>query len=303
VQISHHTSLKPIFARLTKVDEETRTVTGRACQELVDRDNEMMDYDSSKPEFMKWSAEVHADTGGKPLGNVRAMHGNVAAGVLTDIRFEDVEKAIDVSAHIVDDQEWKKIVSGTYAGFSIGGRYSKRWSEPINGRMVTKYTAVPSEISIVDRPCIPTAKFFTIHKRDGSTVEQAFSLSSEIALVNGKIELLQKGSDDQPRDADGRFGSGGGHREEAVKQAKEAREQARNTDYRSNLHRSKGLTLSRSAKMLTDKANSSGHTDDHEKAIDAHMKSGEFQEHVGNQRAAEAHYDAAAAHAAIADGK
>jgi hypothetical protein len=212
VQLSSHTSLKPIFARLTKVDEETRTVTGRAAQEMVDRDNEMMDYDSSKPEFMKWSAEVSADTGGRSLGNVRAMHGNIAAGVLTDIRFEDAEKAVDISAHIVDDQEWKKIISGTYAGFSIGGRYSKRWSEPINGKMVTKYTAVPSEISIVDRPCIPTAKFFTIHKRDGSVVEKAFSFSPKIELVDGKIEFLQKGSDDQPRDDHGRFGSGGGNK-------------------------------------------------------------------------------------------
>ena len=76
--------MTPIFARIYKVDEETRTVTGRAAQEVVDRDNELFDYTSSKPEFMKWSAEVHADSGGQSLGNVRSMHGNVAAGKLTD---------------------------------------------------------------------------------------------------------------------------------------------------------------------------------------------------------------------------
>jgi hypothetical protein len=43
--------------------------------------------------------------------------------------------------------------------------------------MVTRYTAVPSEISIVDRPCVAAAKFFDIHKRDGSTVRRQFASS------------------------------------------------------------------------------------------------------------------------------
>lgn len=183
--------MHPIFARITKVDEQTRTVTGRAAQEVVDRDNELFDYATSKPEFMKWSAEVSADTDGKSLGNVRSMHGNVAAGKLTDIDFNDVEKAIDVSAKIVDDNEWKKCLEGVHTGFSIGGRYAKKWAEPINGRMVTRYTAVPSEISIVDRPCIPTAKFFSIHKRDGSIVEKAFVTSQFSLDADGTVSLAK----------------------------------------------------------------------------------------------------------------
>lgn len=166
--------MQPIFARITKVDEETRTVTGRAAQEVVDRDNEIFDYDTSKPEFMKWSAEVSADTQGKSLGNVRSMHGNIAAGKLTNIDFNDVEKAIDVSAKIIDDNEWEKVLEGVHTGFSIGGRYARKWAQPINGKMVQRYTAVPSEISIVDRPCCPTAKFFEVHKRDGSVEQHEF---------------------------------------------------------------------------------------------------------------------------------
>ena len=166
--------MQPIFARIYKVDEATRTVYGRAAQEVVDRDNELFDYASSKPEFQKWSAEVFADTAGKSYGNVRSMHGNIAAGKLTEITFEDAEKAIDVAAKIIDNNEWTKCIEGVHTGFSIGGRYARKWSEPINGKMVTRYTAVPSEISIVDRPCIPTAKFFSIHKRDGSVIEKEF---------------------------------------------------------------------------------------------------------------------------------
>ena len=192
--------MRPIFARITKVDEETRTVTGRAAQEVVDRDNEIFDYASSKPEFMKWSASVSADTAGKSLGNVRSMHGNVAAGKLTNIDFNDVEKAIDVTAKIVDDNEWKKCLEGVHTGFSIGGRYARKWAEPINGKMVQRYTAVPSEISIVDRPCIPTAKFFEVHTRDGSVEKKAFLDSRVVDFTNGKI-VLEKGGHVAPRQA------------------------------------------------------------------------------------------------------
>jgi hypothetical protein len=144
---------------------------------------EIFDYDSSKPNFQKWSAEVFADTGGKSHGNVRAMHGSVAAGVLTDIDFNDHEKAIDITAHITDDQEWRKITSGTYSGFSIGGKYTKKWPDVIAGVGVNRYTADPAEISIVDRPCVPAAKFFTIHKADGSSRTVAFKNVGEASLA------------------------------------------------------------------------------------------------------------------------
>ena len=180
-----------IFARITKVDEETRTVYGRATQEVVDRDNEIMDYDTTKPHFMDWSSQISADTDGKSLGNVRSMHGNVAAGKLVDIQFDDHDKAIDVAAKIVDDNEWKKVLEGVHTGFSIGGRYIKKWPDVIGGKMVQRYTAVPSEISIVDRPCCPTAKFFEVHKKDGSIAQVAFREPQvKYALVD--FDTLQK---------------------------------------------------------------------------------------------------------------
>jgi hypothetical protein len=210
-------NLQPVFARIMKVDERTRMVTGRACQEMVDRDNEVLDYNSSKPNFMKWSAEVSQDTGNKSMGNVRAMHGNVAAGILTDIRFLDAEKAIDVDAHIVDDNEWKKVQAGVYSGFSIGGRYAKKWSEIMDGKVVVKYTAVPSELSLVDRPCVPAAKFETISekgfdfiKRDGSVEKRDFTFLHEIKFNGGKFEVVQKGGP-----GSGPQGGGGHTAEEA----------------------------------------------------------------------------------------
>jgi hypothetical protein len=183
--------MRPIFARLVKIDEETRTVTGRAVQEVLDRDGEIFDYASSVEHFKNWSAEVYADSGGKSLGNVRSMHGNVAAGLLTDIRFEDAEKAIDVSAKIVDDNEWNKCLAGVFTGFSIGGRYLKRWSDVQNGKIVQRYTAQPTELSLVDRPAVPTAKFFSVHKSDGSVVKRAFAQPTPESLAKAVADGLR----------------------------------------------------------------------------------------------------------------
>jgi hypothetical protein len=182
-----------MFARITKVDEERREVTGRAAQETVDRDGEVFDFASSMPNFQRWSAECYADSGGKSRGNIRAMHGPVAAGILTDIQFDPVEKSIDVTAKIVDDQEWRKVISGAYCGFSIGGRYSKKWAAIEGGKMVTRYTADPSEISIVDRPACPSAIFYDIHKRDGRVIRKHFKNTGADAMNFDRLnEALKK---------------------------------------------------------------------------------------------------------------
>ena len=66
-----------IFARITKVDEATGKVYGRAVQEVVDRSGEIFDYETSKPLFAKWSEAAASATDGKSVGNLRAMHGKV----------------------------------------------------------------------------------------------------------------------------------------------------------------------------------------------------------------------------------
>lgn len=162
-----------IFARITKVDEAKRLVIGRAVQEVADKADEVFDYASSKPLFQEWSAEFEKATDGASLGNIRAMHGKVAAGKVTQITFDDAEKAIDVATKIVDDAEWKKVLEGVYTGFSIGGSYVNKWADEEKPEL-TRYTAKPAEISIVDSPCVPTARFFEICKSDGSTAQVEF---------------------------------------------------------------------------------------------------------------------------------
>lgn len=158
------------FARLTKIDESNRLVYGRACQEVPDHTGEIFDYEKSVPHFRAWSDEMSKATGGQSQGNIRAMHGKVAAGRVDALTYCDDEFAIDICAKIVDDNEWQKCLQGVYTGFSIGGSYGEKWADGAN----TRYEAKPTEISLVDRPCIPTATFFSIQKSDGSIMQKSF---------------------------------------------------------------------------------------------------------------------------------
>ena len=181
-----------IFARITKVDEQTGKVYGRAVQEVVDRSGEIFDYETSKPNFAKWSEDAAKATDGKSVGNVRAMHGKVAAGKLTEITFNDAEKAIDVCAEVVDPVEREKCLKGVYTGFSIGGRYGKKWADEVN-KSVNRYTAEPTEISLVDLPCVPTAQF-TVVKADGAEELRKFETTM------GDVEALAKWVESLPDD-------------------------------------------------------------------------------------------------------
>lgn len=155
-----------MFIPLLKVDMQKREVWGRGTQEVVDGHGEIMDYATSVPYFKKWSADAEQRSGGKSKGNLRAMHQPIAAGKLIDIQFNDDEKAIDIGTYVSDDNEWQKVLDGTYTGFSVGGDYAKRWMD-MQKAGVTRFTAAPHEISLVDAPAVSTAVFELV-KLDGS---------------------------------------------------------------------------------------------------------------------------------------
>lgn len=180
-----------IFAQLTKVDTVNRVVYGRAVQEVPDASGEIFDYKSSKPYFEKWVDETREATKGKSLGNIRAMHTNVAAGKAIEVTFHDDECAIDIAAKIVDDNEWEKVQEGVYTGFSIGGNYVGKKTREGD---VMRYTAAPTEVSLVDKPCIPTALFFDVVKSKGYTVVRADGVEER-----GEFKLeVEKAADPAP---------------------------------------------------------------------------------------------------------
>lgn len=189
-----------LFARLTKVDEEKRLVFGRAVAQVPDKSGEIFDYATSKPYFQEWSASVNkaakTASGAENLGNVRAMHGRVAAGKLVEIDYNDAEKAIDVAAYIADDNEWKKTLNGVYTGFSIGGGYVKKWNVVEDGKSLRAYTAKPNEISLADVPCIPDCTFFEIRKTDGSTEKKEFMSEDE----KKEAEAPEESSEDEKKE-------------------------------------------------------------------------------------------------------
>jgi len=161
-----------LFMPLSKVDEAKREVSGILSAEVPDHASEIMDYESGKVEFEKWSKDAHKRSDGKSLGNIRAMHGNVAAGKLVQLVCDDASKSVSGTAKIVDDAEWNKVVEGVYTGFSIGGSYKRKWKDPDNAEL-TRFTPVLSEVSIVDNPCVPTATFELI-RADGSSEIRKF---------------------------------------------------------------------------------------------------------------------------------
>lgn len=173
-----------LFVPLLKVDAQKRMIYGTAIAEVPDRVSEIFDYTTSKPNFEKWSDDISKSTDGRSVGNLRSMHGKVAAGKLTEIAYDDGRKAIDIAAKVVDDDEWNKVMEGVYSGLSIGGRYGKRWKD---GEL-TRYTAVPSEISLVDLPCVPGATF-TIVKGEGIEEVHRFKEPESEVITNDKIAL------------------------------------------------------------------------------------------------------------------
>ncbi|MGF7131918.1 hypothetical protein P3T40_003401 [Paraburkholderia sp. EB58] len=204
-----------VFVPIRKIDEENRLVYGVVTEEVPDKDDEILDYASSKPYFQQWSDEISKATDGKSLGNIRVMHGPKAAGKMIDLQFIDADRRIETCAKIIDDEEWQKVKEGVYTGFSVGGQYKKRWDDPTQPKF-TRFTAVPSEVSLVDNPCVPTAHF-TVIKANGITEDRLFKTQApaevtpkapavtideqEIGLL-GKLlrKLFGKSADDYARD-------------------------------------------------------------------------------------------------------
>ena len=178
-----------LFATITKVDATEGLVYGRLTQEVNDKSGETLDYEKSKPLFENWSNEAAKATDGKSLGNVREMHQLRAVGKLTAIDFLDGEKAIDICAKVADQDVLDKCIEGIYTGFSVGGKLVKRWKDGETMKIIID----PSEASIVDNPCVPTAHFQYIKAAGADPETRAFKLwEPTSADVSARAEEIAK---------------------------------------------------------------------------------------------------------------
>jgi hypothetical protein len=181
---------KNIFIPIRKIDAKRHEVWGWGAVEEPDAADEILDYATTKPNVLAWSGRAEKRSGGKSLGNVRSMHQPIATGKLIELRPDDIAKGFYVGAQIVDDDEWKKVEMGVYTGFSIGGNYEKRWADMQHPGKI-RYTAQPTELSIVDAPCIPSATFEMV-KAEGIS-KQSFTPG------NGKNMIKVVGGYDDER--------------------------------------------------------------------------------------------------------
>lgn len=87
------------------------------------------------------------------------MHRRVkrVVGRIEAFCFNDEAKSVGIVAKIDDTHEWQRVVKGHYTGLSIAGTFTF-WDDP-KDRLLRRYTVVPEEISLVDYPCNPAARF------------------------------------------------------------------------------------------------------------------------------------------------
>jgi len=134
------------YTPISKVDPKQKMVFGYATTEALDSQGEIVSkkaVSAALEDYMQYA-------------NVREMHQASAVGKTKSAKLDD--KGLYIGVKVVDRDAWEKVEEGVYTGFSIGGRVTT-----MKGNEITQMTL--SEISLVDRPANPEAKF-DVFKRD-----------------------------------------------------------------------------------------------------------------------------------------
>ncbi len=170
------------FIPFAKVDETKREVWGIVTAEVRDKDGETCRYAPTKELYRAWSAEFQKATDGESFGNLREMHQLKAAGRGVGVEFHDEDKEIWMGFKVVDSEAWNKVLEKVYTGFSQGGEY-------VDGPDAQGfYTARPTEVSLVDNPCLGVAHFAFI--RSTGAVELIKVRSSALQMANSKTKRV-----------------------------------------------------------------------------------------------------------------
>ena len=177
------------FIRFTKVNAPLREVSGIVTAEQPDKELEVCDYEKSKPYYEALISEMSKATEGQNIMPLREMHQLSAVGKGIGFNFNDNEKEIEMTFKVVDDEAWKKVEERVYTGFSQGGRkVGNQVPDPVH-KGCMRYVANPVEVSLVDNPCLPEARFAYV-KADGQ-VEMRKFLKTEVP-VDPRIVALEQ---------------------------------------------------------------------------------------------------------------
>src|SRR3990167_9594773 len=150
-----------IFIPFNKKDEDKRLVGGYASSETLDSQGEIVEKDAIARALPGYLGEYDQEKKRYKLGGLREMHQLSAVGKTVKAIVDT--KGLYIDGKVVDDNAWKKVKEGVYAGFSIGGKIVKQVGNRIKDLKL-------SEISLVDRPANPDAMFMMVKIDDKGKV-------------------------------------------------------------------------------------------------------------------------------------
>ncbi len=155
----------------TKVNREKRTVSGFATLDNLDQTGDVVTQEASLKAFENFR------------GNIREMHGPNAVGKMIsfkpetyyDPKSKEFYNGVYVDAYISKGAQdtWEKVLDGTLAGFSIGGKIVDSENEVNKAtgqtvRFIKDYALM--ELSVVDSPANELCNILSIQKVNGQLV-------------------------------------------------------------------------------------------------------------------------------------
>jgi len=167
----------------TKVNREKRTVSGFATLDNVDQTNDVVTAEASLKAFENFR------------GNIREMHGSNAVGKMVSFKPEtfynpenkEFYNGVYVDAYISKGAQdtWEKILDGTLAGFSIGGKIKDSENEVNKAtgqtvRFIKEYSLM--ELSVVDSPANELCNILSIQKMNGQLMFKG--IATEVLTEN-----------------------------------------------------------------------------------------------------------------------
>ncbi len=180
------------FAAISKVEDNedgTITVFGIASTESVDSQGEIVTKGAMEDSFPDYF--LHG------TGALRAMHQPIAAGFVSKASIDENGNTV-IEATVVDPVEITKVKTGTYKGFSIGGKIILPEGYDAATKTITKMRLI--EISLVDRPANPGAVISMWKGEDMSTKDDESEIQIEVTpeamkSIDAIAELVNKGFD------------------------------------------------------------------------------------------------------------
>ena len=180
---SSHGDNLTLSVPFTKVNREKRTVSGFATLDNIDQTGDVVTSEASLKAFESFR------------GNIREMHGSNAVGKMVSFKPEtfydpatkEFYNGVYVDAYISKGAQdtWEKILDGTLAGFSIGGKIvdsenevNKSTGKPV--RFIKEYALM--ELSVVDSPANELCNILSVQKMNGQLVFKG--MATEVVAEN-----------------------------------------------------------------------------------------------------------------------